>query len=147
MLARMLMNDAPFARLSREMDRVLARPFPSVAGPTPGTGVPALNAWQDDSALHIEAELPGYALENVEILAQDQSLTLRGSREIVTPEGAAVLRAERVAGAFERTLELPVPISVDAVQATLRDGVLHITLPLAEQVRPRRVTIQVAPQN
>lgn len=140
MLARMLMNDSPFAQMSREVDRLFSRP--AYAAPRgAGALVPALNAWQDDSALHVEAELPGYRMEDIEILAHDDSLTIRGSRTFTPAEGATVLRAERASGAFERTVSLPLPIDVEAVAATLRDGVLHITLPLVPEVKPRRVAI------
>lgn len=144
MLARMLINESPFAQMTREMDRMFARPVQS-AGRRPLPAVtPAVNAWQDDNALHVEAELPGYRLEDVEILAHDDTLTLRGSRELSVPEGATLLRGERASGAFERTLTLPVPINVEAVAATLRDGVLHVTLPLTPEVKPRKIAIQGA---
>lgn len=142
MLARMLMNDSPLAQMSREMDRVFgrefARPFGRLAAPA---GLPALNAWQDEAALHVEAELPGFRLEDIEILAHDETLTIRGTREITTPEGATALRIERVTGSFERTITLPVPVDVEHVGATLRDGVLHITLPLTPALKPRRIAI------
>ncbi len=139
MLARMILNDSPFAQMTREMDRLFARPAFVPARPE---RLPALNAWQDEGTLHVEAELPGYRLDDIEILAHDDSLTLRGSRQIQTPEGASVLRAERASQSFERTIALPMPINVEAVGASLRDGVLHITLPLTPEVKPRRVTIQ-----
>lgn len=157
MLARFL-HDSPLARVSREiardMDRVFDFPMaaqafvarPLASGPSADAGVPALNMWRTDDALHAEAELPGYRMDDIEILATEDTLTLRGTRQITTPENASVLRAERAAGAFERTISLPVAIDIDRVGATLRDGVLRITLPLAAEVRPRRVSIQVQDQ-
>ena len=158
MLARFL-HDSPLVRVSREIARDMARDMNSVfdfpitapafaarpfaGGPFTGAGVPAINLWRTDDAFHAEAELPGYRMEDIEILTTEDSLTLRGTRQITTPENASVLRAERAAGAFERTVSLPVGIDVDRVGATLRDGVLRITLPLAAEVRPRRVSIQV----
>ncbi|MEZ6234815.1 MAG: Hsp20/alpha crystallin family protein [Phycisphaerales bacterium] len=161
MLARFL-HDSPLARVSREIARDMARDMNSVfdfpmaapafaarpfaSGPIAGAGVPTLNVWRTDDALHAEAELPGYRMDDIEILATEDTLTLRGTRQITTPENASVLRAERAVGAFERTISLPVAIDMDRVGATLRDGVLHITLPLAAEVRPRRVSIQVQDQ-
>lgn len=143
MLARMLINDSPLAQISRQFDRDLghlfSRPGFGVARPT---GVPAINAWQDEGSVHVEAELPGYRLEDIEILAQDDALTLRGTREIAPPEGGTLLRGERASGSFERTMSLPVQVDVERVAATLRDGVLHVTLPLTPEVRPRRVAVQ-----
>lgn len=148
MLARMLMNDSPLAQLTRGFDprferQVEHRLNQLFSGQAARSAVmPALNAWQDAAAVHIEAELPGYALENIEILSNQDAVTIRGTREIPTPEGASALRAERVSGSFERTITLPVPIQVDAVVATLRDGVLHITMPLSAEVKARRIAIQ-----
>lgn len=144
MLARMLINESPIAQMTREMDRMFARPmFVPARGARPA-GVPAINAWQDDNALHVEAELPGYRMEDVDILAEDDTLTIRGTRQIATPEGATVLRGERASGSFERTLTLPVPINVEAVSASLRDGVLRVTLPVTPEVKPRKIAIQGA---
>jgi HSP20 family protein len=140
----MLLNDSPLALMTREMDRVfdMARPFAATpAFRAQGAPFPPLNAWQDENALHVEAELPGYRLEDVEITAQDETLTIRGQRRIETPEGATALRTERHSGAFERTITLPVTVDLDNVQASLRDGVLHVSLPLTPEVKPRRIQI------
>lgn len=144
MLARMLLNDSPLALMTSDLDRVfdMARPFsatPIFGAQT--TPLPPLNAWQDENALHVEAELPGYRLEDVEITAQDETLTIRGQRRIEAPEGATALRTERHNGAFERSVSLPVAVDLDNVQASLRDGVLHVTLPLTPEVKPRRIQI------
>lgn len=143
MLARVLMNESPFAQMTREMDRLFSRPLPALGlGRSSDAIAPAVNIWQDDTAIHAEAELPGYRMEDIEILAHEDSLTIRGTRQITIPQGAVPLRAERAAGAFERTIALPVPVDVNAVTATLRDGVLTISMPMTPEVKPRRIAIQ-----
>lgn len=147
MLARMLLNDSPLSQMTRqmadEMDRVFTHPGSALAGALGvGAPVPALNMWRDERTISLEAELPGYRLEDIEILAQDQTVTIRGHRSIALPEGATTLRCERRTGAFERTITLPVPFDVAGVSATLRDGVLSVTLPLPPEVQPRRVMIR-----
>jgi HSP20 family protein len=98
--------------------------------------------WQDEQNLYAEAELPGVSLDNLEILAQGDSLTISGSRPSSQNDGGRpLIRAERLSGAFERTLTLPVEIDADKVSATLRDGVLTITLPKAQAVLPRKIAV------
>ncbi len=135
-----------FARMSREMDRLFETLAPALNGATgerrKGLGVPPVNMWQDEQNLYAEAELPGVSLENLEILAQGDSLTISGSRpSSSTDNGKPLIRAERLNGSFERTLTLPVEIDADKVSATLRDGVLTITLPKAQAVLPRKITV------
>jgi HSP20 family protein len=134
-----------FARMSREMDRLFETLAPALSGSPErrkGLGVPPVNLWQDEHNLYAEAELPGVTLENLEILAQGDSLSISGSRSASHDQGAKpLIRAERLSGAFERTLTLPVEIDADKVSATLRDGVLTITLPKAQAVLPRKITV------
>ena len=147
MRARLFLNESPLLRMTREMDRVfdLARPLSasSCCGTSSaGAGVALpITAWQDETAIHVQADLPGYRLEDVEILAHDQTLAIRGKREVGTPEGATTLRAERVSSEFERTIGLPSGVNLEQVSASLRDGVLQVTLPLTPEVKPRRVQI------
>lgn len=136
-----------FARMSREMDRLFETLAPALTGTNngerrKGLGVPPVNMWQDDQNIYAEAELPGVSLDNLEILAQGDSLTISGSRPSSNTEGGKpLIRAERLSGSFERTLTLPVEVDADKISATLRDGVLTITLPKAQAVLPRKITV------
>ncbi len=138
-----------FARMSREMDRLFETLAPAFhvangagAQRSKGLSVPPVNLSQDDANLYAELELPGVAPENVEIFAQGDSLTIKGSRQIVQDERTKqVIRSERVSGSFERTLTLPVEIDSDKVSAALKDGVLTITLPKAQAVLPRKIAV------
>jgi HSP20 family protein len=138
---RPITND--FARMSREMDRLFESLAPTrSAERSKGLGVPPVNLSQDDANLYAELELPGVAPENVEILAQGDTLTIKGSRQIAQDERTKqVIRSERVSGSFERTMTLPVEIDADKVNATLKDGVLTITLPKAQAVLPRNIAV------
>ena len=147
MLARTMLTNDAFARMTREMDRLFETLTPR-AGVTlapqanKGWGAPPLNIWSDEGALSAEAELPGVAMDNIEVLATTDSLTIRGSREVARrEENERVIRTERAAGAFERSVALPVEIDAQRVSATLRDGVLTVTMPKAQAVLPRRVQV------
>jgi len=147
-------------RLSREMDRLLeaAAPMlgnignigavsglghdrPATLGPRPA-GAPAINAWRDGSSLFIEAEIPGFRLEDLEVDAAAGALTIRGRRAEARPEGASAIRVERTATSFERSIALPVDVDADRAEASLRNGVLRVTLPIAETARPKRIAIR-----
>lgn len=143
MLTRTLLQNDPFVALSREMDRLFETFAPT------GTSAPALvrgqfpmlNIWQTDEEVHVEAELPGFRREDVSVLVFDDELTLKGERRIEHPEEARIVRAERAAGSFERSVRLPVAVDADGTTASFTDGVLHITLPKAAAALPRRIKI------
>ncbi len=138
---------APFANWREEMERFF-NDFGGPASPAPlsvvtGTrGFPLLNVWESGHDLHVEAELPGLAQDNLEILVVGNQLTLRGQRQATIEEGAACHRQERGQGKFERIVRLPFDVDADQVQANLADGVLHLTLPKAEAVRPRKIAVK-----
>jgi len=111
--------------------------------PAVSCGAPALNAWMTDEAVFVEAELPGFSLDKVELTVVNRDLTIRGERdETASSANAKVLRRERPMGTFARTIRLPVPIEDEGLQATLKDGVLRVTLPRTQAARPRRIEVR-----
>lgn len=142
MLTRGLLAVDPFVRMVEEMDRI----FGGMAGPAqPVLGIsPLFNIWQDERSVHAEVELPGLSLSDVEVFATGNTLTIKGRRQAVRPEGAAVIRAERRSGEFERTVELPTEIDVEGVTAALVNGVLTVTMPKSQAVMPRRIEVKAA---
>ena len=148
MLLKAMLNSQLAAR---EMDRLFDSMFSGQAvegSPARSRLIaPAVNVTEDADAYHAEAELPGVLAEHLEIDATVDQVTIRGSRVIEAPEGARVLRRERAAGTFERTIGLPAPIDADRVEARLSDGVLTITLPKRAEDRPRRVEVRSLPQS
>jgi HSP20 family protein len=103
---------------------------------------PAINIWEDETAFHAEAEVPGIDLDALEIFVIGRELTVKGERKLERPEGVTEHRSERRAGAFHRVVYLPAEVDASRVEAALRDGVLHITLPKAESAKPRKVHIR-----
>lgn len=137
----------PVMRLREEMDRLFNDLVGSslVQGALPmltRSNFPAVNVWEDERNLFAEAELPGMKMEDLELLISGQELTIKGRRSDESREGLTYHRRERGVGEFARTLTLPLPVSADQVQATLRDGVLRITLPKAQEVLPRKIKVQ-----
>jgi len=135
-------------RLGGDFDRLvhgLFRDFPTF-GPVRfegSRGFPALNAWEDRENIFVEAEIPGLAIENLDIQVKGDELTISGERKPAVAEGLTYHRRERGTGAFRRVVRLPVEIDANKVDASLRDGVLTLRLPKAEAVRPRKIEVKV----
>jgi HSP20 family protein len=127
-------------RLQNEMNRLFDRNG-SRAGVS--AGYPAMNMWQDDSNLIVEAEIPGMELDDIEILVDGgNQLTIKGERKSPDQESGFWHRRERGFGQFRRTIELPKMVDADKVEAILKDGILTMTLPKPEEVKPRKITVK-----
>jgi len=93
--------------------------------------------------LVLVASLPGCSRDKVDIQFQKDTLTIRAVLNEQAPpeEGIRYLVRERWTGEVSRTVNLTVPIDADRARATFKDGVLTLTLPKAESVKPRRIPI------
>ena len=90
-------------------------------------------------------DLPGVRKEDVQIEVHDDALIISGQRREEREEGAAdqdYRMLERSYGTFYRTVPLPQGTNQDQIEAVMRDGVLKVTVPLAENARPRRIQVQ-----
>ena len=107
--------------------------------------VPALDAWETENSFVVQLDLPGLSREHVDISFDRNTLTIRGTRPatIQAPEKGAlrVFFAERAYGTFTRTLRFPQYVVGDKIQATFANGVLTITVPKAEEAKPRKISI------
>jgi HSP20 family protein len=124
--------DSMLSSFNPEFSNVDARLFPPV------------NVWQDEQALYVEAELPGFNMDDIEVTIVEGRLMISGKRDVQWPEQASVLRQERRIGEFSRSFNLPVEIDDEKVQAHLEHGVLTITLPKAAAAQPRRIEVKSA---
>jgi HSP20 family protein len=120
-----------------EIDRAFAEAF----APRPGAAVPAVNFSETAEAYRVEAELPGLALDQVELLVEGNRATLRGERPAQSVAADAWRRRECWHGKFERTMEFPRPLDADKAAATLKNGVLTVILPKAGASQPKRVPV------
>ena len=131
-------------RLHREMNRLFSDPYALTGGRT-APNYPALNVWANDEGAVITADLPGFSADDIEISVVDNTLTLSGSRQPdELAEGDRYHRRERSYGRFTRSLELPFKVEVEQVEAKFDKGVLHISLPRAEEDKPRKITVKSA---
>lgn len=145
MVRSLLERSSPFQRLRDEMEQLFEEMLPTGSMLSSARDTfPSVNLWEDDEAVYAEAELPGFKIEELEIAATTEELSLKGERKDPNGSEAWYHRRERGTGSFARSVRLGCPIQPDRVQATLADGVLTITMPKAEAVRPRKVQIRVA---
>ncbi len=103
---------------------------------------PAVNVFETKEAFVYRAEVPGLAEGDLSVYVEDATLILRGERRSLVPEGYEVHLRERSPAAFSRKLGLPGRVDAEAVTATLRDGVLTVTLPKAKETLPRQIAVK-----
>ena len=105
---------------------------------------PALDVQEDKDKFTVNLELPGLKREDISVQIEDGSLVITGERkEETASEGTEVHRRERYYGKFSRAVTLPVAVAADQVRANYKDGVLSITLPKAEEAKPKSIDVGV----
>jgi HSP20 family protein len=104
---------------------------------------PALDISERKDAYLITVELPGVALDDLQITTEGSLLTIQGERHFAHDSSEQQFhRVERRYGAFRRSITLPAHVVADAVQATVDNGVLQIVVPKAEEAKPKHVMVQ-----
>ncbi len=129
--------------LREAMDRLFDDAFTRPLSLSGGSVVPAIDLYQNDDDVVVKAALPGLKAEDVQISVAADVLTLRGEfkKETEQKETTYHIREQRF-GSFERTVMLPTDVQADKAKADFENGVLTVTLPKAETVKPRTITIK-----
>ena len=91
---------------------------------------------------HIEFDLPGVSTDTIDLDVERNVLTVRAERGQPSNDDAEMIAAERPRGVFSRRVILGDNLNLDAVEATYNDGVLHLTVPVAEKAKPRKISIE-----
>ena len=128
----------PVSTLRREIDRLFGdlEHAPASAAPAP-----SLTFEDTGDALRLRADLPGLSEKDVEISVTANVLSLKGARTTEVPDGYTAHRRERSNFSFARSYALPVRVDPEKVQATLKQGVLVVTLPKVTEAQPKRITV------
>ncbi|MHB1185658.1 MAG: Hsp20/alpha crystallin family protein [Desulfobulbia bacterium] len=133
---------ADFERMRRELDALFQGSGQEAGGR--GTVFPALNISEDSGNLYVRAEIPGVPAGEVEISIEGDTLTIRGERKTCTAEEKySYHRRELECGRFSRAITLPAKVQVDRIGAQAANGIVTITLPKAEAVKPRQIKVNV----
>ncbi len=146
MLARRNETLDPLTALRQEMDDWMERLFSSAFGVlTPETrAFPAMNIWETDDALWVEAEVPGVRMEDLDILLNGKELAIRGKAGLQEEVQGIYHRRERGTGEFRRVVHLPVEVDPEHVEAHVKNGVLTVKMLKAAEVRPRRIEVKAS---
>jgi len=104
---------------------------------------PAVDVAENENQSIIVAEVPGVKKEDISISVENGWLTVKGERKAVNTEDVKrVLHREIAYEPFQRSIKLPHQVNVNQISAELQDGILKISLPKAEEVRPRTIEIK-----
>jgi len=141
---------SPFRHLSMlrdEIDRLFDSPLNALTSNSQqflNGWLPSVDLYDNHEHLVLRAELPGMKKEDIDISLHGDVLTLSGERkEEETFDKAEPYRSERFLGRFQRTLTLPVAVDASKVQASYKDGILTVTLPKAEEAKPKQIQVKV----
>lgn len=129
----MLMRTDPF----REFDRLSEVAFGTAARPA----VMPMDAYRDNGSFVVHLDLPGVDAESIDLTVEQNVLNVHAERRPPVGEDAERVVAERRYGVFNRELFLGDTLDADNLSASYDDGVLTITIPIAEKAKPRKVQI------
>ena len=117
--------------------------FQGLADPG-GKSKPGFILRDEGDAFALTADIPGVALEDIHIDVTAEGLTLRGERTVEQPEGFSTIRNERSNLSFSKFVEFPQKVDVNQCNASLKNGQLRVTIAKAEELRPRKIEVQVS---
>lgn len=125
--------------MNQLFDDSFTRPFSPGSAPA----LPAVDMYQDNENVVVKASLPGLKSEDVKISVSGDVLSLHGeySEKTEQKEKTYHIREQRF-GSFERSVRLPVDVQTEKAKAEFENGILTITLPKAEAIRPKTITIK-----
>ena len=101
---------------------------------------PAATVLENADGYTLEVEMPGVSKENLEMWVENNELTILGRRSMPSVEGTLLHRESRPEN-FRRAFELDPSIDAEKISAQIEQGVVTLTLPKAEQVKPRKITV------
>lgn len=129
----MLMRTDPF----RELDRLTQQAF----GTVPRPSVMPMDAYRNGDRFLVQFDLPGVDPKAVELTVEKNVLTVRADRTKPNGDGVEMLVSERPQGTFTRQLFLGETLDAEKIEANYEAGVLTLSIPVAEQAKPRKVEI------
>jgi len=129
--------------LREAMDRLFDDAFTRPLSLRDGWSAPAIDMYQTDNDVVVRAALPGFKADDVQINVTGDVLTIRGEikHQDEQQEKSWHIREHRW-GSFERSISLPTDVVSDRAQADFDNGILTITLPKAEEVKPKTITVK-----
>jgi HSP20 family protein len=131
----MLMRTDPF----RELDRLTQQVF-GTDGTLARPSVMPMDAWRDGDTFHVEFDLPGVNPDSIDLDVERNVVTVHAERP-ARADNAELIAAERPRGVFSRQLVLGDNLDTERIAASYDAGVLTLRIPVAEQAKPRKISI------
>jgi len=142
----MMTHNAPFSNalsLREAMNQLFQDSFVAPFGaPARTMSSMPVDVYETDDAFVVKAFMPGLTPDDLTINVEQQTVTIHGEPKAEDFQGMRPLLQERQIGAFTRTFTLPVLVDADKVQAELAQGVLSLTLPKSEALKPRKIQVK-----
>lgn len=146
MINRMMhTGDARVMSLRDAMDRLLEQSFTPLGRNGAGEGAQTVpsNLWEDANTYHLSILAPALDMSSVDITIVSGLLTVSGQTAYATPEGAKSVWQEWGPQSFRRQVQLPSGVDAERCEATYKDGILTVTVPKPEQIKPKAIKVQV----
>lgn len=128
----------------RDLDRLAERMFTSAVDLGQAMRAMPIDLFRDGDHWTLICDLPGVDPASIDVDVDGRIMTIRADRP-AGPEGVEWLVAERASGTYARQLTLGDAVDVENITATYADGVLTLTLPVAEAAKPRRIAVNPSP--
>lgn len=103
---------------------------------------PPLDLVDQDDKVVVKAVLPGVDKDEVNLSVLGDTLTIAGEKKLPATEGVTYIRHERPHGTFRKLVDMPYSVDQSKITATYKDGILTITLPKAEEAKPRQIKVE-----
>ena len=133
----------PFSLMREMLSYDPLRQMGSTGPMSPSTWTPQFEVKETGDAFVVKADLPGVSGDDIEVAVTGRQLTVSGHRDAEQRhEGDSYYTFERSYGSFTRVLQLPDSVDPENVQAELKDGVLTLSIPKREEVKPRRISLK-----
>ncbi|MBE0433168.1 Hsp20/alpha crystallin family protein [candidate division WOR-3 bacterium] len=130
--------------LRSDMDRLFSGLFGGVPEDREGFWAPVVDIEEDNDKIMVKAEVPGMIREDIKVSVQGNLLTITGERKQENEtKNKTFHRIERSYGRFSRMITLPTDVDADKVKASYKDGVLNISLPKPESIKPKHIDVEI----
>jgi HSP20 family protein len=148
--SREMVTPDPFRSFQQRLNRMFENAFAPFTFPTGEnlsimTWAPSCDIYETDNEIVVKAELPGVKKEDLKVNVDNNTLVIMGERKFEEEtKRENYHRIEQSYGEFQRSFRLPTGIDAKKIAAEFKDGMLRVTLPKAEEAKPKSVEVKVA---